>query len=257
MFASRNLVTRINSRLVFGQLVTRDYFTVLGIGAALGRTLSSIDGTSEAGAPPVAVLSYSGWTTLFDSDPAIVGRRIRIQGVPVEIVGVAPAGFRGLGEQPIDFWAPLSLDQPFGDGPDLFGVEHPERLAVTGRLRPDITESAARAALTVWAQQHTATRPDDEQATAAILVSQATPVPMIPSVLLATLPIATAFALVLLIACANVTNMMITRALSRQREIGIRLSLARRDRGSSSSFSLKASCSRCRRPSPGSASPAS
>jgi putative ABC transport system permease protein len=225
VFAGRHLVTRINSRLAFGQLVTRDYFTVLGLGATLGRTFTSLDGSSEAGAPPVVVLSHSAWTTLFANDPTIVGRQIPIRGFPVEIIGIAPAGFTGLGEQPVDFWAPLSLDVQLADGPSIFSAEQPERLGITGRLRADVSESAARAALTVWAQQSTAWRPEDEKATTAVLVSQARRIPMVPEVWLAILPIATAFGLVLLISCANVTNMMITRTLSRHREIGIRLSL--------------------------------
>lgn len=225
VFASQNLVTRINSRLAFGQLVTRDYFTVLGLGAALGRTFTPLDAASDVGMPPVAVLSHSAWTTLFAGDSTIVGRQVPIRGFPVEIIGVAPAGFRGLGEQPVDFWAPLSLDVQLSDGPSTFGAEQPARLSLTGRLRADVSEPTARAALTIWAQRTMAGRPADEQPTTGVLVSQASPIPLMPQVWLAILPIATAFGLVLLIACANVTNMMIARTVSRHREIGIRLSL--------------------------------
>ena len=77
-FAARNVVTRINGRLAFGELVTRNYFQVVGVGAARGRTLTQGDGTSEPGAPPLVVLSHTGWTALFGGDPAIVGTQVRI-----------------------------------------------------------------------------------------------------------------------------------------------------------------------------------
>ena len=224
-FAARNVVTRINGRLAFGELVTRNYFQVVGVGAARGRTLTQGDGTSEPGAPPLVVLSHTGWTALFGGDPAIVGTQVRIGGVPLEVIGITPAGFTGLGERPCDFWAPLSVDAALTEGPNLFAPPHPGRLGIAGRLRVDLAEGAARSALALWAAGTTAGRPEGEQATGAGPVSQATRMPMPIEMLAVVLPLAAAFGLVLLIACANVTNMMLTRAMSRHREIGVRLSL--------------------------------
>ena len=224
-FAARNVVTRINGRLAFGELVTRNYFQVVGVGAARGRTLTQGDGTSEPGAPPLVVLSHTGWTALFGGDPAIVGTQVRIGGVPLEVIGITPAGFTGLGERPCDFWAPLSVDAALTEEPNLFAPPYPGRLGIAGRLRVDLAEGAARSALALWAAGTTAGRPEGEQATGAVLVSQATRMPMPIEMLAVVLPLAAAFGLVLLIACANVTNMMLTRAMSRHREIGVRLSL--------------------------------
>ena len=150
-FAARNVVTRINGRLAFGELVTRNYFQVVGVGAARGRTLTQGDGTSEPGAPPLVVLSHTGWTALFGGDPAIVGTQVRIGGVPLEVIGITPAGFTGLGERPCDFWAPLSVDAALTEGPNLFAPPHPGRLGIAGRLRVDLAEGAARLALALWA----------------------------------------------------------------------------------------------------------
>jgi putative ABC transport system permease protein len=224
-FATRKVFTRISGRLAFGQLVTRDYFQIVGVDAARGRVLSRLDGTSENEVPPLAVLSHTGWTALFGADPAIVGKDVRIGGARFQVIGIAPAGFTGLGEQPFDFWAPLSAGASLIDGPALFAAPSPGSLEIAGRLRPDVSERAAQSALTLWAAQLTASLDDDHKATQALLTSQATRVPLPYHMLVVVVPIAAAFGLVLLIASANVTNLMLARAMSRHREFGVRLSL--------------------------------
>jgi len=197
---------------------------MLGVGAALGRTLLPAD-SSAPGREPVIVLGYSTWQSQFASDSTIVGKKVRLRGYPFEVVGVARPGFTGLGETPIDFWAPLTMNARFDDGPDLFGPEHPRLLNMVGRLKPEFNVRQAQASLTAWAQRFTADRPDAEKAVGAIFWSRATSLVLNPRAALALSPILAAFALVLLIACANVANMMLARAMSRQREIGIRLAL--------------------------------
>lgn len=220
----KQVVTRINGRPAFGQLVTGEYFRMLGVGTALGRPLLSTDAAAP-GREAVVVLSASAWRRLFAADPDIIGKKIRIRGYPYEVVGVAHDTFAGLDLLPHDFWAPLTLSPQLEDGPDLFGAEQPGRLEVIGRLKPDVTRESAEAALGIWARQITADRPDREKAGSALLISQATPIPMSHRVILAYSPIAVAFGLVLLIASANVASMMLARSTVRQREIHIRLSL--------------------------------
>jgi hypothetical protein len=98
-----------------GVLVTGNFFGVLGVGAARGRALTPADDTP--GAPAVLVLSHRSWSQFFASDPGIVGRTLRLNGTPFDVVGVMPEGFRGL--RPVaspEFWAPLSQLGAFGRG---------------------------------------------------------------------------------------------------------------------------------------------
>jgi predicted permease len=219
------LVTRIDGHTAYTLLVTGNYFRMLGVNAALGRTLEPSD-TEAPGREAVAVLSYAFWQRQFGGDPAVVGRTILIQGHRCEVVGVARPGFDGLSQTPPhDIWVPVTIDPLLEDGPSLFASNPPNRLGVVGRLKPGVSLQAARAALLVWAQHATEKLADQDKAATVRLESRATSVPLSPMVMLALSPIAVAFALVLLIACANVANMMLARGLARQREIGIRLTL--------------------------------
>jgi predicted permease len=215
---------RAEGHIMFGQLVTGNYFSMLGIEAALGRTLYPEDAAAP-GSAPVVVLSFKTWRNKFAGDPDIVGKKIFIHGYPLQVVGVAHAGFTGLSEVPLDFWAPLTMAAQLEPGPSLFALQQPERLNIIGRLRRELSPRQAAAAITAWAQQTTAGRPNPEKATGIILRSEATTIPLDPIVIAAFSPIIVAFGLVLLISCANVANMMLARAMARQREIGIRLAI--------------------------------
>ena len=100
--------SRLDGRLMFGTFVTGNFFQVLGVSAAMGRALTPADDEPLAG-QPVMVLSHRGWDRLFARDPAILGRRLLVNGFTFEIVGVMPEGFRGLTVAPDDYWAPLSM----------------------------------------------------------------------------------------------------------------------------------------------------
>src|SRR5205085_11159202 len=101
---ARFLFARVYGHPLLGELVTGNYFQMLGVGAALGRTLLP-DDTSAPGKEPVIVLSYSAWKAKFGGDPAIVGKKIAIRGYPLEVVGVTRQEFTGLREVPRDYWA--------------------------------------------------------------------------------------------------------------------------------------------------------
>ena len=218
------LLTRTNGRPAMGELVTGNYFSLLGVPAFRGRMLRPSD--SEApGREPVIVLSHAAWMRLFGGDPAAVGQQLKIRGVYVDIVGIAPEGFVGLDLLPRDFWAPLTLQPAFEEGASLFGPEQPQRLEVVGRLGATQTEASARAAVLAWAKRTTASNPPETQAVVAILQPAATPIALSFNVLLAFLPLMVAFGLVLLTAAANLAGLMLSRATVRQREIAIRLSL--------------------------------
>jgi predicted permease len=218
------LLTRINGRPAVGELVTGNYFSLLGVPAFRGRMLRPSD--SEApGREPVVVLSHAAWMRLFGGDLAAIGQQLQIRGVYVEIIGIAPEGFVGLDLLPRDFWAPLTMLPALEDGPSLFGAEQPQRLEVVGRLGARQTEASARAAVLAWARRTTASNPPETQALVAILQPVATPIALSFDVLLAFAPLMVAFGLVLVTAAANLASLMLSRATVRQREIAIRLSL--------------------------------
>src|SRR5262245_933796 len=101
--------SRVDGRLMYGTFVTGNFFQVLRVGAAMGRTLTPAD-EAPLGGQPVMVLSHRGWDRLFARDPAVVGRRLLVNGHTFEIVGVMPDQFRGLAVvAPDDYWAPLSM----------------------------------------------------------------------------------------------------------------------------------------------------
>ena len=127
----------------------------------MGRTLTDGDASTPGGGA-VVVLSHAFWQRHFGADPLIVGKRILVRGYPCEVVGVLRDGFAGLDVLPHDFWLPLTLSPQIEEGADLFGPEHPTRLEIVGRLKPDVTRKSAQAVLTTWAQRITAGRRDDE-----------------------------------------------------------------------------------------------
>ena len=110
-------------------------------------------------------------------------------------------------------------------GPDLFGPEQPRGLRILGRLQSHLSIGQAEARLGTWVERLTARRPEANGAARATLHSRATAVPLTPQVIAAFSPVATVFALVLGVACANVANMMLARGLGRQRELGIRVAV--------------------------------
>ena len=222
--AFRTVFARVNGRPLQGALVTGNYFSMLGVGAALGRTLGPTDSTAP-GQEALVVIAHSTWRSRFAGAADIVGRRIALRGIQLEVVGVAAPGFYGLGETPLDFWVPVTMANQLEMGADLFGPEQPRRLRILGRLQPHLSVGQAEVRLGTWVQRLTAQRPEANRAVRATLHSRATAVPLTPQVIVAFSPIAIVFGLVLGLACANVANMMLARGLGRQRELGIRVGL--------------------------------
>ena len=213
--------TRIDGRAIRGRFVSGNYFDVLGVTAARGRTLTQAD--NDAGGRAVVVLSHLGWEKLFSADAEVIGRPLLVNGHPFEVAGVMPKDFRGLSLQPQDYWAPLALFEPLrvGANSDVATVD------VIGRLKRGISPNAAAAALSAWASaQPGRSRPDNGvvqvslRETRGVLSSRDR-----GEAVVVFMPMFFAFGLVLMIGCANVANLLLARGLSRQREIGVRLSL--------------------------------
>ena len=211
---------RVDGQLMFGSFVTGNIFQILRVGAAMGRTLTPADDESPAG-QPVMVLSHRGWDRLFARDPAILNRRLAVNGVTFEIVGVMPDGFRGLTIAPDDYWAPLSMlgrVSPIHRGREV-------GLGIIGRLKPGLSLQMAQAGLAVWDSGRSTNNTIERGAPNIMLVPSRGTVPQPLEAMLVVAPLFFAFGLILLIGCANVTNLLLARAVARQREIGIRLSL--------------------------------
>jgi predicted permease len=214
----RGVSARVDGRPVAFTLVTGEFFTMAGVQPALGRTLSGIDDERSA-ASPVVVLSDTGWTRLLGRDPAAVGRTIALNGAPYEVIGVMPPDFRGLSMTAPDGWAPFGLVGRFRRA----SADDVRIDAVIGRLAAGVSPRTAEAALTVWASRQP--RAEERPALVRLEPNDGTLKGEAGEVLMVFAPVFVAFALVLLIGCANVANLLLARGVSRQREIGVRLSL--------------------------------
>jgi len=217
VFASRpDIEGRVNGRPMSGTFVTGNFFQVLGVEAAFGRTLIPSD-DAPTSAQPVVVLSHRGWSRHFANDPTVLGRRLLINGTEYQVVGVMPDGFRGLEVTTADYWAPLSLVHPV-QAERLVSTA----LQVIGRLRPAMSREVAASQLIAW-DAHRSGR--SAAAGRLTLEPRRGTVPQPLETVVAMTPLFVAFGMILLIACANVASLLLARAVSRQREIGVRLSL--------------------------------
>jgi predicted permease len=220
-FATTSTEARIDGMRREGTLVTGNYFHVLGVNAARGRTLTLSD--DRPGGAFAIVLSHRAWVQHFASDPGVLNRTIRVNGAAFEVVGITSEGFRGLEALAApDFWAPLSLLDRFPRPP---GSEGPGGLNIVGRLRPGLSREQALARLLVWDAQREAERSRQRPATSLVLEPRQGTFQLSADILLGFMPLFFAFGLILLIGCANVANLLLARAVTRQREIGVRLAI--------------------------------
>ena len=204
-----DVTSRIDGRMMEGHIVTGNYFAVLGVDAAHGRTLTPADDVRPG--RPVIVLSHSGWSRLFASDPSVLGRSVLLNGLRYEIVGVTPEGFRGLSFSAPDYWAPLSLVGQIR--PWLAGREEMIGIDVIGRLKPGLSKRTALAGLAVWASGGSGANPGGPGGPNIRLQHRSTAIPLSPEALLAFSPLFFAFGLILMIGCANVANLLLARAV--------------------------------------------
>ena len=211
---------------VYGALTSADYFEVLGVQPYLGRTLISTK-ANERGSAAIVVLSYGLWQNQFAGDPEILGKTIQLNLRPFTIVGVAPKGFRGCKSGlHTDIFLPLAADgQIWGnDRIDKRGVSW---LNVLGVLRPGVDTHQADTELNVLMQRISAQYPAEHRGANQISTDPLWRSPFGANVYMAgTLPILLALAAVLLLlACANVANLLLVRSVARRREFAIRLSM--------------------------------
>ena len=224
------------SEQAFGMIVSANYFDVLGVVPERGRFFSPEE-EAEPGAHAVAVLSHAAWERRFGADPAVIGQLVRLNGQQFTVVGVAPKGFTST--FPFfapDVWVPVSMQRQVLPASDMLGSIHAEWLQLTGRLKDGVTVEQAAAELSALRARFEDAHPElgrpalgePEQPRGRTI--ELVPVGAFPRRLRGALYGFTALLLVivnlvLFIACANLTSLLLARAAARRREVAVRLAL--------------------------------
>lgn len=234
------LASTFTTEVVSAEAVEGTYFQTLGITMSLGRAIQPSD---DLGGLRVAVLSHSLWRTRFGADPGIVGRTARIGGVSFDVIGVAPRGFQGLnagfhgmnaGPTSTRLWIPLSAEASLGV-PALAPPEPARdgrRLQVFGRLLSPVTVATAGAELTAIAARLDAAFPAHARSNGTVVVERRWTARSLASIAEDNnalqrfgLTLVAIVALVLVVACANLSNLVLARGTSRAQELTIRSAL--------------------------------
>ena len=216
---------------VFGQMVTANYFDVLGLTPFRGRFFLP-DEDSKPGGDNVAVLSYSLWVDKFGSDPSVVGKALTLNATPYTVIGVGPRGFKGtfIFGNAEEVWIPVSMypQALAGFFKDNFNDRRFLTTAVVGRLKGGVSLNAAEASLKTIASQLERAFPKDNAsrsvaltplADAAVGVNNRSQIVLAGGLMMGVV------ALVLLIACVNVANLLLAQAARREKEMSLRAAL--------------------------------
>jgi predicted permease len=216
------------------EYVSGNYFSTFGIGPFAGRVLTPADDTT--GAAPAVVMSYQAWRSDYGGDPSIVGSAFYIQGQPVTVVGIAPPGFFGdrIRENPPAFWIPLAIE-PMIDGENsLLRVPDSNWLYAIGRLKPGVSVGPLQAKMSTTLRNWLSSREEYTRNGGSTVIPKQHVVIVPGGAGIQNLQqetskglylLMTISALVLLVACANVANLLLARGATRKAETSIRMAL--------------------------------
>jgi predicted permease len=216
---------------VLGQMVTANYFEVLGLTPVLGRFFLP-DEDSKPGGNDIAVLSYALWVNKFGSDPTIVGKAVTLNATPYTVIGVGPRGFKGtfIFGNAEEIWIPVSMYPRVLAGffKDNFNDRRFLTTAVVGRLKDAVSLNAAEASLKTMASQLEKAFPKDNASRSVALTPLADAAVGVNNrgqIVLAGGLMMGIVGLVLLIACVNVANLLLAQAARREKEMSLRAAL--------------------------------
>jgi len=214
--------------VIWGQVVSASYFDVMQIKPMMGRTFLP-DEDKTVGGNPVVVLGNSFWQRRMGSDPNVVGKRVQLNNRAYEVIGVAPEYFHGSKfALAMDFWVPISMAEELRLNPGILAERGSHWMGMVGRLKPGVSMDQASAELSAIATRLNQAYPDNRAVNtqAKVMGEVEGRFEDMGGIFKSAGAIAMAIVgLILLIACANVANLMLARAAARRKEIGIRLAL--------------------------------
>jgi predicted permease len=225
-FVAVSLSRNGNNEKVWGDLVSGNYFDMLGVKPALGRTFLPEEDKTRL-SHPVVVISYSLWQTRFGGDPSVVDSDVLINGRKFKVIGVAPAGFKGTEViYTPEIYAPFAMQKWIEPESNYLDNRDAGNMFAVGRLKPGVSAARAEASLNLLAAQLAKDFPNENE---GLRIQVVPPGFVIPQLRNAMLGVSAALmglvALVLLIACTNLANLLLARATERGKEIAIRLSI--------------------------------